>query len=324
MITSNLVSAIIPTYNNAAFLPEAIDSVISQTYPNIEIIIVNDGSTDNTNEVLRKYLDRIIYIEQENAGPASARNTGIHQARGEYIAFLDADDIWMPTKIEEQLKIFSQNPNASLVYSRMVNFDDRSSKNLSVIPRKVFSGRIFDQLLVENLIALPTVIVRSNILDRIGLFDESLFTAEDWNLYLRIARDHEIIGVNKVLVRRRKHYDNISDRWDVRIGTLDSLDRIVDLFPDTAPEVCPEMKNAYLIRGKDLASLYFCESEYRKCHDTCCRLRRIGCVDSKLILYWLMTMWPPSVLYVLRVINRTFRGLARFSMNKYYGKSIAK
>lgn len=302
-----LVSAIIPAYNAAAFLAEAVASVRAQTHRATEIIVVNDGSTDNTREVVQGLGDGIVYVEQPNSGPAAARNTGIRRARGEFIAFLDADDLWEPAKLEKQLTAFAAHPGAALVYTRMVNFSRESGCEQHPFPAEVPSGRIFERLLVENLILLSGAMIRADVLREVGGFDEGLITAEDTNLWLKIARSHEIRGLEEVLVLRRKHGDNISDNLDVPIGTLANLDRIVAMFPDTAPAVHPAMKEAYRIRGKALIADYFHGGRYRPCHEVCRRLLGIVGADPVVVAYWGLTLFPAPVVDLLRRVRSRLR-----------------
>lgn len=307
MNNATLVSAIIPAYNAAAFLAEAVGSVRAQTHRAIEIIVVNDGSTDNTREVVQGLGDGIVYVEQPNSGPAAARNTGIRRARGEFIAFLDADDLWQPTKVEKQLAAFAAHPGAALVYTQMVNFSLERGREPRPFPAEVSSGRIFERLLVENLILLSGAMIRADVLREVGGFDEGLITAEDTNLWLKIARRHEIRGLDEVLVLRRKHGDNISDNLDVPIGTLANLDRIVEMFPDTAPAVNPAMKEAYRARGKALIADYFHGGRYKSCHEVCHRLLGIVGADPTLAVYWGMTLFPAPVVDLLRRVRSRLR-----------------
>src|SRR5579864_8740685 len=111
------VSVVIPAYNAARFLGDAIQSVLNQTYSNFEVVVVNDGSTDDTESVVRSFGDRLFYVKQANKGVSAARNEGIKRARGQYVAFLDSDDVWLPTKLAEQIPFLEQNPEVGLVYS---------------------------------------------------------------------------------------------------------------------------------------------------------------------------------------------------------------
>jgi glycosyltransferase involved in cell wall biosynthesis len=299
-----LISVIIPTYNSAPYLPEALDSVLSQTHTRIEVLVIDDGSTDNTAAVMAGYTDRTVYMRQAQSGPSKARNRGIEEAKGEYTAFLDADDTWLPSKLENQLRILQQDPEAGLVYSRSVDFHDRTGKELRVYPREIHSGMLFDLLLASPLFGLPSVIVRTRILKELGGFDEGLTTAEDTHLYLRIARNHRIIGVPDILVRRRIHDRNLSNRVDIDIGTLTCLDGIVRLFPETDPRIYPAMDRAYRNRGKAMMLDYFHSGAYAACNRTARRLFKLRIWDTRIMLYFLLTLFPGSLINFGRAIRQ--------------------
>src|SRR5437773_3361686 len=184
-----LVSVVIPTFNSADYLAQAIQSVLVQTYQDFEIIVVDDASTDHTEEVLRPFAKRICYVRQDRGGPSVARNRGILQARGEMIAFLDADDVWRPTKLARQVEFLDYYPEACLVYTDFTRGPQPGSNNESRLqafkPRD--STQAFQGLLEENFIATPTVMVRRSALARSGLFDPKLRGSEDLDLWLRLA-----------------------------------------------------------------------------------------------------------------------------------------
>lgn len=300
------VSIIIPTYNSARYLPEALESALNQTYTNIDIIVVNDGSTDNTRQIMNRFVDRVTYVEQDNGGPSRARNAGLSRARGDYVAFLDADDMWMPHKLEEQMKIFRLYPDTRAVYCQVIRFDEATRKEFPPWPARIYSGSIFEKLLLENFISMPSLVAEASVLREIGGFDERLNTAEDQNLYMRIAHKYEIRGVGEALVRRREHQDSLSERPNVEFGTLDNLDRIVEMFPDVRPEIYDPMKKAYVWRGANLLRWYFFKSQYSKCRDTCDRLRRVAPYDKTILIYKLLTTLPPPFLNLLKRAKRRF------------------
>lgn len=299
---SPLISVVIPCFNSATYLPEAIESVLSQSYRNFEIIVVNDGSTDNTDEVIQQHLDRIIFIQQDNAGPAAARNRGIREALGKYVAFLDADDTWLPDKLQNQITILESDADCALVYTRFANYEESSGKSLPTLSDTP-SGMIFDKLLVESIILLSTVVIRREVLLEAGCFDESLLTAEDTNLWLKVARKHRIDAVPEVLVRRRWHGANISSRVDIPVGTLDNLDRIVAIYPDTAPDRYEPMKRAYQVRGTAMASDLFCGGNYKECRRVCRRLSTIGIRNPQLARLSLMSLFPVGLISALRRLS---------------------
>lgn len=307
-ISQPQVSAIIPCYNSAKYLPEAIESVLNQTYDNIEIIVVNDGSTDDTDEVLKPYLDRIKYIKQVNAGPAAARNKGIADSEGEYIAFLDADDIWTADKTRKQMEIIGSSSDVAMVYSKFENFCGDTGEKLSVVPDTTPSGFLFDLILQKNIIALPSVLARKSRLLEAGCFDQSLITAEDTNLWLKIAYKYPITAIPEVLFFRRMHKDNISSRVDIEVGTLYNLDLIVKTFPAVSPGKYTPMKIAYMVRGSSMAVDLFYGGEYNRCHDVCKRLINMRIINITILKYYLGTFLPEILIGFLRkTVKKTFQ-----------------
>ncbi len=210
----NLVSVIIPTFNRAHLIRETIDSVLKQTYQNFEIIIVDDGSTDNTAEVVKSYSDpRISYFYQPNSGlPAKARNVGLTRASGEFIAFLDSDDIWFPRKIERQLTEFAKNPELLGIGTNVLLFPG---------PRKIPSrlphdSRLdFKTLLKGSFLYNSSFLIRRSVIEAIGFLDEDcrLRAAEDFDYWLRILhyRDQSILLLREVLTKYRVHPSSIGD-----------------------------------------------------------------------------------------------------------------
>ena len=203
------VSVVIPTYQRAQLLQESIDSVLAQTYRDFEVIVVDDGSTDGTRDVVAGYRERVTYIYQENRGPASARNNGIRAARGKLIAFQDSDDLWLPEKLAQQVPLFEQDPEIGLVYCDMSYFRsngpcDRPSSFKSHSPP--LSGEVFREMFVEGTpMHTPTSVVRRRCLDEVGLFPEGLQFFEDQDLWYRIARKFRIDYVDAPLVQCRIH-----------------------------------------------------------------------------------------------------------------------
>jgi glycosyltransferase involved in cell wall biosynthesis len=198
------VTVVLPTRNRAAILRRAIDSALAQTYRDLELIVVDDASTDATGETVRSVSDaRIRYLRHDvNQGVAAARNTAIQMARGRYVAFLDDDDEWLPTKLERQLELFAASPPAvGAVYSGSIKVDRSSGAELSrIAPSK--RGSIFDSLLARNWVG-PTsaVLVLKECLDRVGTFDTSLPYGEDQDLWIRLAREFEFDYVPEPLIR---------------------------------------------------------------------------------------------------------------------------
>jgi glycosyltransferase involved in cell wall biosynthesis len=214
-----LVSIIVPTYNSARYVSEAVESALKQDYSPIEVIVINDGSNDNTKDVLEPYLGRIIYIYKENGGPASARNVGIKQAQGEYIAFLDSDDTWLPYKLEKQIALFKQDESIGLVHSHCISFKKDISEILQQREEKnngSFSAYVFPKLFWRNFIVNSSVVIKKECFQTIDLFDEreSFISVEDYDLWLRISMEYKIGYIKETLVGYRKHTKGISKEVD--------------------------------------------------------------------------------------------------------------
>ena len=203
------VSVIIPTYNRADIILETIESVFNQTYQNFEIVIVDDGSSDNTKEVIENLKNpRIKYIYQKNSGPSAARNNGIKNAKGELIAFLDSDDLWLKDKLEKQINILNYRPEIGIIscWAVGITFDNRilykrtgSAKN----NKEFIRGVLFNPDSVIS--GTPAIIIKRECFDKVGFFDEEMKCLEDWDMWFRIALEYEFFCVNEILTYFRSH-----------------------------------------------------------------------------------------------------------------------
>ncbi|MFQ5686787.1 MAG: glycosyltransferase family 2 protein [Candidatus Scalindua sp.] len=202
------VSVIIHTFNNEKFIAETVESVLSQTYSDYEIIVVDDGSGDGTRDALLPYMQEIRYHYKENGGIASAKNTGISLSNAEFVAFLDHDDLWIPDKLKIQMEYFNGNPQVGLVYAKYASF--RGDKELRVKPEKGYSGWIFKTLLSKSIVQTSTVMVKRECLNAVGTFDESFKLADEYDMFLRVAKRFQCGFVNKELTRYRVHDRNAS------------------------------------------------------------------------------------------------------------------
>lgn len=205
------VSVVIPTYNYAQFVSEAIDSVLAQTFPNVEIIVVDDGSTDNTKEVLSGYGAKIKYIFQKNKGVSAARNFGVRNSTGDLIAFLDADDTWFPDKIEKQIECFSVDAEVGYVHCSLEEYD--VYKNIIGKYLDGANGWLADDLLLLRPVIVgpgSTLLLKRGVFDATGGFDERpiMRASEDWEFSYRLAKISKGAFVPEVLVRYRNHGEN--------------------------------------------------------------------------------------------------------------------
>lgn len=232
-----LVSVIIPTYNRAAYIAHAIRSVRGQTYPNVEIIVADDGSTDNTPEIVAGFGDAVTYLSLPHRGqPAATRNAGLRAAKAEFVAFLDSDDLFLPSKLAHQLRTFESHPEAGLVYSNGRFFRDDPEEPtgyvLEGLPTP--SGDALADLLRGNFLAPPVVLIRRACLDAVGTFDErpDFFAVEDYDLWLRMAAQFPVIYVPGDVAAIRRHKEGIShDVGSLRACAILVLAKLEALHP---------------------------------------------------------------------------------------------
>ncbi len=198
-----LVSVVIPNYNHARFLGDAIRSVLNQDYRNFEVIVVDDGSTDNSGEVAAVFGDSIRYIYQTNAGLSAARNTGIRAAKGSLIGVLDADDMYEPMFLDTLVNALESDPDADGVYCGYQFVDETNNLLPQIENRPVTSDRLYEALLDGNFLVPESMFLRRYVYDEAGLFDESLRACEDWDVWLRAAKKYRIIHAPRILTRHR-------------------------------------------------------------------------------------------------------------------------
>ncbi len=205
------VSVIIPTYKHCDFVLATLDSVFTQTFTDYEVIVVNDGSPDDTGSLLKPLAEagRICYVEQENQGQGAARNLGIAQARGEFVALLDDDDLWPPDKLEWQVACLRANPAAVMAYGYRETFGTEAG---SIHPEEnAPSGQVWTAFLQSNCITSPgQTLIRAAALKVIGGFDPSLWGTDDWDLYIRLAKQGDFVYEHRPALFYRFHQDNAS------------------------------------------------------------------------------------------------------------------
>ena len=276
------VSVIIPTCNRAQWLPEVIDSVLKQTFHDFELIVVDDGSTDETSLVLREYSESIRVIHQENRGVSAARNRGIHESKGEIIAFLDSDDLWNPRKLEIQVEYMKANPDVMICQTEEIWV----RRGVRVNPGKKHikcSGWIFDKMLPLCIVSPSAVMIRRSLFNEIGMFDESLPVCEDYDLWLRIGLRYPIMLIEEpLIVKRGGHDDQLSHKyWGIDRFRVQSLQKLLDsdkLNADQRNAVweeldrkCRILANGRMKRGKKKDASFFQDiaERYKKFMRTC-------------------------------------------------------
>jgi glycosyltransferase involved in cell wall biosynthesis len=206
-----MLSVVIPARNAARFIGEALDSVFAQECGSVEVVVVDDGSTDGTAGVAQRYGRGVRVIRQEASGSARARNRGLDETSGELVAFLDADDIWLPGKTRLQLDVLESRPEVGLVFSDMVAFRDGRQEDRTYFQQRGFTGACTpSSIFLHDMISTPTVILRRACLRASGPFDESLPIGQDTDLWFRLALAHPFAVVDRPLVRRRFHDANVT------------------------------------------------------------------------------------------------------------------
>jgi glycosyltransferase involved in cell wall biosynthesis len=256
------VSVVIPTYNYGRFVGQAIKGALAQTHPIEEIIVVDDGSNDNTREVVEKFDAPVRYIRQANAGVCAARNNGVEKASGDFIAFLDADDVWLPEKIEKQIAKFGEDAQIGLVHCGMREFDSASGETV-YLHAKGNEGWVADDLLLfaESVtVSGSAIVVRRAAFENVSGFDTNLKVGEDWDFCYRLARKFKVGFVPELLVDYRNHGKNT--HFNVR-----EMERSMEIFYEKAFQTTDEnilglRRQAYGNFYKVLAGSYFHSKNY--------------------------------------------------------------
>jgi glycosyltransferase involved in cell wall biosynthesis len=300
---------VIPAYNAAPWISETLDSVLAQTFDDFEVIVVDDGSTDETPEIVSRYQDSVRYLRKGNGGSASARNAGIRAAQSAYIAFVDADDLWMPQKLELQMDLLSKDTDLAWVYSDALVVEEKSNNVLYRVGKHVslHAGDILRPLLLHDFISSPTPIIRREVFDVVGYFDESLLRSEDWDMWLRIAAEFRASFVDQPLAKYRRHSLSKTETIDLEY-TLRSRLQIVEkalaqnpkrlsgLRDRAVANVCSGVGRLMLKRGANVSA----RTMFRRAVRLCPR-------DIELSGYWLATFLPPRLLKSLTQIRRFVR-----------------
>lgn len=303
------ISVIIPTFNRAHYLPEAIQSVLGQTFQNFELIIIDDGSTDNTKEVVSlyntAYPSKIKYIYKENGGVASARNEGIKNAQGNYIAFLDSDDYWHVKKLERTVHYIMQYPKAGLLYTDYWVVD----KNKNILwanERYHYSGNIFMKLILGNFIATSTVVVKKEVFEKVGIFFEGYSLKaglEDWDMWLRIAKDFRISHIPEKLTFYRYYEGQCKFKKEF----FDDYELLLERFLSSTHGIDKKKVNKifasyYYLKGKS----YLASKEQDFARKNLFQSFKLNPFSIKLYVVWTATFLPGSVLrklkYKLKII----------------------
>jgi glycosyltransferase involved in cell wall biosynthesis len=278
------VSVIIPVFNNSATLAETLESALAQTFTDYEIITIDDGSTDNSKDIILKYAKqhpgKIHYIHQKNSGPAEARNKGIQNAQGEYIAFLDADDLWMPNKLKIQTAVMDETPELGFTFTETIVID--SLGNQTSHWKQDDRPQTFNCLFQRNFISNLTVMVRRSCFNTVGLLDPTLTYSQDYDLWLKLAKKFSFKGIALPLAQYRIHTNNISHNI---AGTLNDILTIIK-----KPEISGDLSAFTVIRRRADTYIHFTDTYLKKgyyYHTGLCYLK--SCWHLPFIGYY---YWP--------------------------------
>ena len=300
------ISAVIPAYNSADFIADAINSILKQTYPVAEIIVVDDGSSDNTEHIVRNLPGNIHYYKQTNQGPSVARNQGIKMAGGDWIAFLDADDQWTPDKIEKQMATLNRYPELQLIAGDMSEIDGQDKLLTPSVLAKHQLLQGFRQLhgqpvpnalaalIGKNFIPTGTVLVRRHVVLAAGLFNESIRFGEDLELWAKIAARHPIACLPEILMLRRLHGNNATQLTGCMLADL------VKVMQSLRNAIPAESKHQGLNPDQlvadsfaDLGYWYFSVNDYRKARSAL-RSSLRATINRRAALYLLSACLPHS------------------------------
>ena len=221
------VSVIVPTYNRGWIIKEALDSVVDQAFKDFELIVVDDGSTDNTKDILESYPHDIKVVHQQNQGVSAARNRGIASASGKLIAFLDSDDLWLPNKLATQVGFFNSTPDALICQTEELWVRNGVRVNPKERHKKP-SGMIFEPSLALCLVSPSAVMIKSSLFDEVGLFDEELPACEDYDLWLRVSCRYPIYLIDTpLIIKRGGHKDQLSSSPGLDKHRIKSINNII-------------------------------------------------------------------------------------------------
>ncbi len=274
------VSVIIPTYNRAATLERAIKSVLEQTYRNFELIVIDDGSTDNTQQIIHKYRHKMRYFSQLHGGVSNARNLGLEKSEGTWVAFLDSDDYWLPKKLQRQMEFLNQHSEFLIMQTDETWL--RHGKFVNPMKKhQKFGGWIFEKCLPLCIISPSAVIVHQKIFNDVGVFDETFPVCEDYELWLRVTLKYPVgLLSEKLIVKTGGHADQLSRKyWGMdryRVRALEKILQAADLTAKQRLAVLNEIvtKLRILSRGRDkhpgLPNIYRPKlAEYEKLLEQC-------------------------------------------------------
>ena len=247
------VSVIIPTYNRESFISEAIQSVLDQTYKDFEIIVVNDGSIDNTIEVLERFKNKIKVINQSNSERAVSRNNGVKNSSGEYIALLDSDDLWIEDKLQKQVEVLDKMKDIILTYGQSYRINEKGKKiKIAKRQTKGFSGNVFENLLYRNFIVSATPMIRREYFEQTSGFQTKYIPYEDWEFWIRFSLFGKFYFLDEPLAYYRIHPEQ-----SVKIASAEKIEKATTLLLEDSFSL-KKIEEDIKRKSLGLANLRFC------------------------------------------------------------------
>jgi glycosyltransferase involved in cell wall biosynthesis len=301
------VSVIIPTYNCARYVAQAVESALGQTYSDLEVIVLDDGSTDNTPAVMRQYEGKVRYIRQENRGLPAARNRAIKASSGEYIALLDADDWWEPNKLSEQVPVLDGDPDLCLIYSDLEVIHDNGDVIKSFLSSRPLAteGYVFDQLFHSGFILPSTVLLRRTHFEEAGMFDESMRSHEDMDLWVRMCQRWKVGLIRKSLTHRRQGAANMTSNESLRseynVKFFEKALSLPELTDAQRHTIIKRLGNMHFVQGYH----YFSNGRMPQCRNSLLQSVRCGVWSPRAIAYFAASFLPQSLIGFLRTPKRS-------------------
>jgi glycosyltransferase involved in cell wall biosynthesis len=315
------VSIVIPAYNVATYIGETLDSVFQQTFTDYEVIVVNDGSPDTVEleKAIEPYISQVRYIKQKNLGAGAARNEGLRAAQGKFIAFLDADDLWLPDYLDEQLKFIREN-NFDLVCADAMHFGDSPFAGKTYMETYMRTAPPVGEVSFLGLVSAEQSLITSGIVARraslleVGLFDEGLRNSQDFDLWLRLLRNGARLAYQKqLLLRYRCHENSLSgdeiNRSARQLRVYDKIESSFDLTPEERPAVLRAIETRRALLEFELGKLYLEKKDFEKSRELFSKAnsrRR----SWKTVVAKLLSLWSPGFMRAihLRRLRRLRRG----------------
>ena len=328
MKTLPTISVVIPAYNVARYIGETLRSVFAQTFTAYEVIVVNDGSpdTEEFEVALAPYIDRIHYIKQENRGASAARNEGLRAARGEFVAFLDADDLWLPNYLDEQLG-FMNSQDCDLICADAMIFGDSTEAGQTYMEAVMETapplGEItfLDLVSAERSLITSGVVTRRKLIFEVGLFDEALRNAQDFDLWLRLVRHGARLAYQRrVLLRYRSRPDGLtgntinSHRRELRI--FDKIEQSYDLSPVEREEVLAVIRDRRALLQYELGKLYLLPGDFAQARESFALANSLRRSWKSKAAFW-FTCWAPRLMQTIYIR----RSRTQLSANKAHTSS---